>query len=93
MMRIMAANIDERVVELWDEVIPKLIAYIEANRTDWKQTNWEVGDVVMFCRCCNLPTYRLGPYCAHPAFLSFHSTGDFLFASVGFGAEVSFQDP
>ncbi len=51
MMRIMAANIDERVVELWDEVIPKLIAYIEANRTDWKQTNWEVSHVVMFCHC------------------------------------------
>ena len=47
MMRIMAANIDERVVELWDEVIPKLIAYIEANRGDWKQTNWEASPALV----------------------------------------------
>ena len=42
LMKVMSGNLKEEVVDLWDEVIPKLITYIEANEADWKQGNWEV---------------------------------------------------
>ena len=42
LMKVMSGNLKEEIVELWDEVIPKLIAYIEANEKDWKQGAWEV---------------------------------------------------
>ena len=41
-MKVMSGNLKEEIVDLWDEVIPKLIAYIEANEKDWKQGAWEV---------------------------------------------------
>ncbi len=41
MMRAMSANLKEEITELWDDVIPKLSAYLEANEKDWKQTAWE----------------------------------------------------
>lgn len=41
-----SANIHEDIVDLWDDVIPKLVAYIEKNTENgedsWPQSNWEV---------------------------------------------------
>ena len=41
-MKVMSGNLKEEIVDLWEEVIPKLMAYIEANENDWKQSAWEV---------------------------------------------------
>ncbi len=49
LMKVMSGNLKEEVVDLWDEVIPKLITYMEANEADWKQGNWEVRVDAIAC--------------------------------------------
>lgn len=42
----MSNNLHDDIVDLWDDVIPKLIAYLEKNSSDtenWNQNAWEVG--------------------------------------------------
>jgi len=41
LMKVMSGNLKDEIVDLWEDVIPKLSAYIEANENDWKQTAWE----------------------------------------------------
>lgn len=40
-MKVMSGNLKDELVDLWEEAIPKLIAYIETNEKEWKQVAWE----------------------------------------------------
>ena len=38
----MSPNLHEDIVELWDEVVPRLMAHLEKHTGDeWNQGNWE----------------------------------------------------
>jgi len=44
LLQALSVNIHEEVEDLWDDVIPKMIAYLEKNAVDpeaWKQQAWE----------------------------------------------------
>lgn len=44
LLQALSVNIHEEVEDLWDDVIPKMIAYLEKNSADpedWKQQAWE----------------------------------------------------
>lgn len=44
LLQALSVNIHEEVEDLWDDVIPKLIGYLEKNTADpetWKQQAWE----------------------------------------------------
>lgn len=41
LLQAISVNIHEDIEELWDDVVPKLLGYLEKNSDDWKQAAWE----------------------------------------------------